>query len=224
MAKGSAPARFPGWPGTAAGGFPSCLRCLKLSSPRLIEPIEVCNLETAPPASPPGQRNQSRHLQRAISLAGNHLPFLLRRRSGHFWSPEANIESTAGQVGAFLANSNADLWCFLQGSGQRCTAETCYLDGVSPVCGAALPKEMQNLAAAYYWKSKFCPAPKDSRTRREPKLVLFSRLSALGRSATQRYQLPYASGNLIETRFSTLSERFSEVELPLANGASPHGS
>ena len=94
-------------------------------------------------------------------------------------------------------------------SGAR---RTCYLDELA-LLRNALPKEMQNLAATYYWKSKFVPHPKILGPA-GTKLVLFSRYR-LGRA--RRFQLPCTSGNLIERDFN-LKRAILEVELPLADG------
>ena len=205
MAKGQF--RLARWlAGTAACGF-LLSRCLNYH-PRLIEPIEVCNLETAPVLSS-GQR---------IKVVTFNVQFLAGTAYHFFYDggpdtlvARSDIESTAGLVGAFLANSNADLVLLQEvDCGAR---RTCYLDELA-LLRSALPKEMQNLAAAYYWKSKFVPHPKILGPA-GTKLALFSRYR-LGRA--QRYQLPYASGNLIERDFN-LKRAVLEVELPLANGA-----
>jgi endonuclease/exonuclease/phosphatase family metal-dependent hydrolase len=188
--------------GTAAGGL-LLSRWLNYH-PRLIEPIDVHNLETAPLLLP-GQR---------LRVVTFNVQFLAGT-SYHFFyegGPDtlvarSDIENTAG---TFLANSNADLVLLQEvDSGAR---RTCYLDEVA-LLRNTLPKEMQNLATAYYWKSKFVPHPKILGPA-GTKLVLFSRYRL---TRARRFQLPYTSGNLIERDFN-LKRAILEVELPLANG------
>jgi endonuclease/exonuclease/phosphatase family metal-dependent hydrolase len=123
---------------------------------------------------------------------------------------QSDIISTASQVGAFIARSNADLVLLQEvDCGAR---RTQYLDELG-LLRSALPDEMQNFAAAYYWKSKFVPHPKILGSA-GTKLVLFSRYR-LGRA--RRCQLPCTPGNPIERDFN-LKRAILEVELPLADG------
>src|SRR4029077_13150686 len=91
---------------------------------------------------------------------------------------------------------------------------TDYLDELALLRGA-LPAQMQNLVAAYYWRSKFVPHPKILGPA-GTKLVLFSRYR-LGRA--RRYRLPGIPGNPVERDFN-LKRAILEVELPFANGES----
>src|ERR1700733_9715015 len=138
--------------GTVAGAF--LLSRYLNYHPRPIEPVAVRNIEKAPLLSP-GQR---------IKVVTFNVQFLAGTAYHFFYDggpdtlvARSDIESTAGQVGAFLANSNADLVLLQEvDCGAR---RTCYLDELA-LLRSALPKEMQNLAAAYYWKSRFVPHPK----------------------------------------------------------------
>jgi endonuclease/exonuclease/phosphatase family metal-dependent hydrolase len=204
MAKGSL--RLASWvAGTAASGL-LLSRCLNYH-PRPIEPIEVRNLETAPLLLP-GQR---------LRVVTFNVQFLAGTGYHFFYEggpdtlvARSDIEKTAGLVGTFVGNSNADLVLLQEvDSGAR---RTCYLDELA-LLRSALPKEMQNLAAAYYWKSKFVPHPKILGPA-GTKLVLFSRYRL---ARARRFQLPYTPRNLIERDFN-LKRAILEVELPLANG------
>jgi hypothetical protein len=68
-----------------------------------------------------------------------------------------DIERGAAKVAAFLTNSAADL--ILLQEVDCCARRTAYIDQLALLL-AALPRELQNHAAAYYWKSKFVPHPK----------------------------------------------------------------
>jgi endonuclease/exonuclease/phosphatase family metal-dependent hydrolase len=204
MAKGSL--RLASWVGgTVAGGL-VLSRCLNYH-PRLIEPIDVCNLETAPLLLP-GQR---------LRVVTFNVQFLAGTGYHFFYEggpdtlvARSDIENTVRLVGAFLADSNADLVLLQEvDSGAR---RTCYLDELA-LLRNALPQEMHNLATAYYWKSKFVPHPKILGPA-GTKLVVFSRYRL---ARARRFQLPYTSGNLIERDFN-LKRAILEVELPLANG------
>src|ERR1700738_4801789 len=192
--------------GTATGGF--LLSRYLNYHPGPNEAVEPVNTETAPSLLP-GQR---------IRVVTFNVQFLAGTGYHFFYDggpdtlvARSDIESTAGLVGAFLADSNADLVLLQEvDCGAR---RTCYLDELT-LLRNALPKEMQNLATAYYWKSTFVPHPKILGPA-GTKLVLFSRYR-LGRA--RRYQLPYGSGNLIERDFN-LKRAILEVDLPLANGA-----
>jgi endonuclease/exonuclease/phosphatase family metal-dependent hydrolase len=204
MAKGSL--RLASWVGGAVAGGLLLSRYLNYH-PRPIEPIDVRNLETAPLLLP-GQR---------LRVVTFNVQFLAGTGYHFFYEggpdtlvARSDIENTAGLVGAFLANSNADLVLLQEvDSGAR---RSCYLDELALLLNA-LPKEMQNLATTYYWKSKFVPHPKILGPA-GTKLVVFSRYRL---ARARRFQLPSTSGNLIERDFN-LKRAILEVELPLANG------
>ena len=175
--------------------------------PRPVEPVEVHNIETAPVFSP-GQQ---------IKVVTFNVQFLAGTGYDFFYDggpdtlvARSDIESTAAQVGAFIARSDADLVLLQEvDCGARRTG---YLDELG-LLRSALPGEMQNFAATYYWKSKFVPHPKILGPA-GTKLVLFSRYR-LGKA--RRIQLPCAPGNPIVRDFN-LKRAILEVELPFANG------
>jgi len=191
--------------GTVGGGF-LVSRYLNYH-PRPIESIEVRNIETAPTLSP-GQR---------IKVVTFNVQFLAGTGYHFFYDggpdtlvAQSDIESTAANVGAFIAKANADLVLLQEvDCGARRTG---YLDELS-LLRSVLPEEMQNHAATYYWRSKFVPHPKILGPA-GTKLVLFSRYR-LGRA--RRYRLCNAPGNPIQRDFN-LKRAILEVELPLANG------
>ena len=122
----------------------------------------------------------------------------------------SDIESNALKVATFIANSNADLVLLQEvDCGAR---RTSYLDELTLLLNA-LPAELQNQVATYYWKSKFVPHPKILGSA-GAMLVLFSRYR-LG--TARRYRLPSVPGNPIDRDFN-LKRAILEVELPLANG------
>jgi endonuclease/exonuclease/phosphatase family metal-dependent hydrolase len=191
--------------GTVAGGF-FLSRYLNYH-PRPIEPVPSCNGEAAP-LLPPGQR---------IRVVTFNVQFLAGTGYSFFYDggpdtlvARSDVEATAVKVGAFIANSNADL-IFLQevDCGARRTA---YLNELTLLLNA-LPAELRNYAATYYWRSKFVPHPKILGSA-GTMLVLFSRYR-LGRA--RRYRLPGLAGNPIEQDFN-LKRAILEVELPLAHG------
>jgi endonuclease/exonuclease/phosphatase family metal-dependent hydrolase len=175
--------------------------------PRPIEPVETHNREAAPLLLP-GQR---------IRVVTFNVQFLAGTGYSFFYDggpdtlvARSDVESTATKVGAFIANSNADLVLLQEvDCGARRTG---YLDELTLLLNA-LPAELQNYAASYYWRSKFVPHPKVLGSA-GTMLVLFSRY-CLGRA--RRYQLPGNPGNPIERDFN-LKRAILEVEIPLANG------
>jgi endonuclease/exonuclease/phosphatase family metal-dependent hydrolase len=191
--------------GTVAGGF--LLSRYLNYHPRLIEPVEARNRESAPQLAP-GQR---------IRVVTFNVQFLAGTGYSFFYEggpdtlvARSDVESTAAKVAAFLANSNADL-VLLQEVDCR-ARRTGYLDELTLLLNA-LPPEMQNHVATYYWKSKFVPHPKVLGAA-GTMLVLFSRYR-LGKA--RRYRLPGVPGNPIDRDFN-LKRAILEVELPLANG------
>src|SRR5580704_4570565 len=137
------PIRLASWlAGTVAGGF-LISRYLNYHPPA-IEPVEPRNIATAPLLLP-GQR---------LRVVTFNVQFLAGTGYHFFYEggpdtlvARSDIENTARLVGAFLANSNADLVLLQEvDSGAR---RTCYLDELA-LLRNALPKEMQNLATAYY--------------------------------------------------------------------------
>jgi endonuclease/exonuclease/phosphatase family metal-dependent hydrolase len=200
------PIRLASWlAGTVAGGY-LISRYLNYH-PRPSEPVEARNGETAPLLLP-GQR---------IRVVTFNVQFLAGTDYHFFYEggpdtlvARTDIESTAERVGTFIAHSNPDLVLLQEvDCGARRTG---YLDELALLRGA-LPAEMQNHVAAYYWKSKFVPHPKILGPA-GTKLVLFSRYR-LGRA--RRYRLPGIPGNPVERDFN-LKRAILEVELPLANG------
>jgi endonuclease/exonuclease/phosphatase family metal-dependent hydrolase len=200
------PIRLASWlVGTLGGGF-LISRYLNYH-PQPIEPIEVSNIETAPSLLP-GQR---------IRVVTFNVQFLAGTGYHFFYDggpdtlvAQSDIEATAGGVGAFIANSLADVVLLQEvDCGAR---RTDYLDELA-LLRSALPAEMQNHVATYYWRSKFVPHPKILGPA-GTMLVIFSRYR-LGRA--RRYQLPRTPGNPIGRDFN-LKRAILEVELPLANG------
>jgi endonuclease/exonuclease/phosphatase family metal-dependent hydrolase len=191
--------------GTVASGF--LLSRYLNYHPRPIEPVDACNRENAPLLAP-GQR---------IRVVTFNVQFLAGTDYSFFYDSgpdtlvaRSDVESTAAKVAAFLANSNADLVLLQEvDCGAR---RTCYLDELTLLLNA-LPAEMQNQVATYYWKSKFVPHPKVLGAA-GTMLVLFSRYR-LGKAL--RHRLPGVPGNPIDRDFN-LKRAILEVELPLANG------
>jgi endonuclease/exonuclease/phosphatase family metal-dependent hydrolase len=191
--------------GTVTGGF--LLSRYLNYHPRPIEPVVVRNIENAP-ALLPGQR---------IKVVTFNVQFLAGTDYDFFYDggpdtlvDRSDVESTARRVGSFIANSKADLVLLQEvDCGARRTG---YLDGLA-LLRSALPREMHNFAATYYWRSRFVPHPKVLGAA-GTKLVLFSRYR-LGRA--RRCQLPGIQGNLIERDFN-LKRAILEVELPIADG------
>jgi endonuclease/exonuclease/phosphatase family metal-dependent hydrolase len=199
------PIRLASWlAGTVAGGF---LLCRYLNyHPRPIEPIETRNREDAPWLAP-GQR---------IRVVTFNVQFLAGTGYSFFYDggpdtlvARSDVESTAVKVATFIANCNADLVLLQEvDCGARRTG---YLNELTLLLNA-LPAEMRNHVATYYWKSKFVPHPKILGAA-GTMLVLFSRYR-LGKA--RRYQLPGIPGNPIERDFN-LKRAILEVELPLAD-------
>jgi endonuclease/exonuclease/phosphatase family metal-dependent hydrolase len=191
--------------GTVAAGF--LLSRYLNYHPRPIETVVARNRESAPLLAP-GQR---------IRVVTFNVQFLAGTEYSFFYEggpdtlvARTDVESNAVKVAAFIANSKADL-VFLQevDCGARRTG---HLDELTLLVNA-LPAEMQNHVATYYWKSKFVPHPKILGSA-GTMLVLFSRYR-LGNA--RRYQLPGIPGNPIDRDFN-LKRAILEVELPLANG------
>ena len=141
-----------GLAGTVAGGF--LLSRYLNYHPRPIEPEETHSIEFAP-CLLPGQR---------IKVITFNVQFLAGTAYHFFYDggpdtlvARADIESTALRVGAFVANSNADL--LLLQEVDCCARRTAYLDELTLLLDA-LPAEMRNHVSTYYWKSKFVPHPK----------------------------------------------------------------
>ena len=202
------PIRLASWlAGTVAGGY-LISRYLNYHPPP-VEPVEPCNIETAPLLLP-GQR---------LRVVTFNVQFLAGTGYHFFYEggpdtlvARTDIESTAERVGTFIAHSDADLVLLQEvDCGAR---RTHYLDELALLRGA-LPAEMQNHVAAYYWRSKFVPHPKILGPA-GTKLVLFSRYR-LGKA--RRYRLPGIPGNPVERDFN-LKRAILEVELPFANGES----
>jgi endonuclease/exonuclease/phosphatase family metal-dependent hydrolase len=191
--------------GTAAGGF--LLSRYLNYHPRPIEPMEAHNIKAAPLLLP-GQR---------IRVITFNVQFLAGTNYDFFYDggpdtlvARSDVESTALKVAAFIANSNPDLVLLQEvDCGARRTG---YLDELT-LLRNALPPELQNHVATYYWRSKFVPHPKILGSA-GTKLVIFSRYQ-LGKA--RRYQLPRTPGNPIENDFN-LKRAILEVELPVANG------
>ena len=200
------PIRVASWlTGMVAGGF--LLSRYLNYHPRPIEPVQTRNRENAPWLAP-GQR---------IRVVTFNVQFLAGTGYSFFYDggpdtlvARSDVESTAVKVAAFIANSNADLVLLQEvDCGARRTG---YLDELTLLLNA-LPPEMQNHAATYYWKSKFVPHPKVLGAA-GTMLVLFSRYR-LGKA--RRYRLPGVPGNPIDRDFN-LKRAILEVELPLSNG------
>jgi endonuclease/exonuclease/phosphatase family metal-dependent hydrolase len=175
--------------------------------PRPSEMMEPANIETAPYLVP-GQH---------IRVVTFNVQFLAGTGYHFFYDggPDTlvarrDIELTALKVGAFIAKSQADLVLLQEvDCGARRTA---YLDELT-LLRSAMPTELQNYVATFYWRSKFVPHPKILGSA-GTKLVIFSRYR-LGRA--RRYRLPGNSTNPIDRDFN-LKRAILEVELPIANG------
>jgi endonuclease/exonuclease/phosphatase family metal-dependent hydrolase len=200
------PIRLGSWlAGTVAGGF--LLSRYLNYHPRPIEPLEAHNSETASPLLP-GQR---------IRVVSYNVQFLAGIGYHFFYEggPDTlvtrdDIEANAAWVSAFLAKTNPDLVLLQEvDNGAR---RTSYLNELT-LLRNALPPELQNYVATYYWKSKFVPHPKILGSA-GTMLVIFSRYR-LGNA--RRYQLPRTPGNFIENDFN-LKRAILEVELPMADG------
>jgi endonuclease/exonuclease/phosphatase family metal-dependent hydrolase len=191
--------------GTVAGAF--LLSRYLNYHPRPIEPVAVRNTEGAPTLLS-GQRIKVVTFNVQF-LAGTSYDFFYDGGPDTLVDP-SDIESTARSVGAFIAKLEADLVLLQEvDCGARRTG---YLDELA-LLQSALPREMHNFAATYYWKSRFVPHPKILGAA-GTKLVLFSRYRL---SRARRCQLPGIQGNLIERDFN-LKRAILEVELPIANG------
>jgi endonuclease/exonuclease/phosphatase family metal-dependent hydrolase len=191
--------------GTVAGAF--LLSRYLNYHPRPIEPVAVRNIESAPTLLPGQQIKVVTFNVQFLAGTGYHFFYdggpdtLVDRR---------DVESTARRVGAFITKSKADLVLLQEvDCGARRTG---YLDELA-LLRSALPGEMHNFAATYYWKSRFVPHPKILGAA-GTKLVLFSRYR-LGRA--RRSQLPAVQGNPIERDFN-LKRAILEVDLPITDG------
>jgi endonuclease/exonuclease/phosphatase family metal-dependent hydrolase len=200
------PIRLGAWlAGTVAGGF--LLSRYLNYHPRPIEPFEAHNRETAPLLLP-GQR---------LRVVTYNVQFLAGTGYHFFYEggpdtlvTQNDIEANAAKVSAFLAKTNPDLVLLQEvDSGARRTG---YQDELA-LLGNALPPELQNYVATYYWKSKFVPHPKILGSA-GTMLIIFSRYR-LGKA--RRYQLPRTPGNFIENDFN-LKRAILEVEVPMADG------
>jgi endonuclease/exonuclease/phosphatase family metal-dependent hydrolase len=175
--------------------------------PRPSEAVEPVNTETAPFLSP-GQH---------IRVVTFNVQFLAGTGYHFFYDggPDTlvarrDIEITARKVGEFIARSQADLVLFQElDCGARRTA---HLDELTLLL-SAMPTELQNHVATFYWRSKFVPHPKILGSA-GTKLAIFSRYR-LGRA--RRYQLPGNSTNPIDRDFN-LKRAILEVDLPFPNG------
>ena len=175
--------------------------------PRPLEREEVSNMKAAPILSP----------DQPVKVITFNVQFLAGTGYDFFYDggpdtlvARSDIESTIARVAAFIADANPD---FVLLQEVDCEARrTAYLDEVALLCGA-LPMELRNQVATFYWKSKFVPHPKIMGSA-GTKLVLFSRYR-LG--TARRYQLPCTPGNLIERDFN-FKRAILEVDIPLANG------
>jgi endonuclease/exonuclease/phosphatase family metal-dependent hydrolase len=177
--------------------------------PRPSEAVEPVNTETAPYLLP-GQR---------IRVVTFNVQFLAGTGYHFFYDggPDTlvarrDIELTARKVGEFIAKCQADLVLLQEvDCGARRTA---YVDELA-LLRSAMPTDLQNHVATFYWKSKFVPHPKFLGSA-GTKLVIFSRYR-LGRA--RRYRLPANSTNPIDRDFN-LKRAILEVDLPIANGKS----
>jgi endonuclease/exonuclease/phosphatase family metal-dependent hydrolase len=175
--------------------------------PRPIEEEEPVNLATAPLLSP-GQQ---------IKVLTYNVQFFAGTSYSFFYDggPDAlvdprDIEITIRDFAAFIAAQDPD-FILLQEVDQG-ARRTAYLNEVELV-QTALPAELRNHVATYYWKSRFVPHPKilgSVGTR----LVIFSRYRL---AKARRYQLALSPGNPIERDFN-FKRAILEVEIPLANG------
>jgi endonuclease/exonuclease/phosphatase family metal-dependent hydrolase len=204
MASGSI--RFvAGLTGLAAGGF--LLSRHVNYHPRQIEPEQAHTIGSAP-CLRPGQR---------IKAVTFNVQFLAGTGYHFFYDggpdtlvARSDIDSTAGRIGEFIANLNADLVLLQEvDCGARRTA---YVDELALLLDA-FPSELRNHASTYYWKSRFVPHPKILGSA-GTKLAIFSRYR-LGKA--RRYRLPGAPGNPIVRDFN-LKRAILELELPLATG------
>jgi len=135
--------------------------------PRPSEAVEPVNTETAPYLLP-GQR---------IRVVTFNVQFLAGTGYHFFYDggPDTlvarrDIELTARKVGEFIAKCQADLVLLQEvDCGARRTA---YVDELA-LLRSAMPTDLQNHVATFYWKSKFVPHPKFLGSA-GTKLVIFS--------------------------------------------------
>jgi endonuclease/exonuclease/phosphatase family metal-dependent hydrolase len=176
--------------------------------PRPIEEEDPVNLATAPLLSP-GQ---------GIKVLTYNVQFFAGTGYSFFYDggPDAlvdpgDIEITIRDFAAFIAAEDPDL-ILLQEVDQG-ARRTAYLNEVE-LAQTALPAELRNHVATYYWKSRFVPHPKILGSA-GARLVIFSRFRL---AKARRYQLALSPGNSIERDFN-FKRAILEVELPMANGA-----
>src|SRR5215469_4943301 len=175
--------------------------------PRPIQEEEPANLATAPLLSP-GQRIKviTYNVQ---FFAGTGYSFFYDGGLDTLVDPR-DIEITIRDFAAFIAAQDPG-FILLQEVDQG-ARRTAYLNEVELV-ETALPPELRNQVATYYWKSRFVPHPKilgSAGTR----LVIFSRCRL---AKARRYQLALSPGNSIERDFN-FKRAILEVEVPMVNG------
>lgn len=175
--------------------------------PRPIEGEEAVNLPAAPLLSS-GQ---------SIKVLTYNVQFFAGTSYNFFYDggPDTlvdprDVEITIRDFAAFVAAENPDF--ILLQEVDRGARRTAYLNEVN-LALTALPSELRNHVATYYWRSKFVPHPKimgSAGTR----LVIFSRYRLAN---ARRYQLAQPPGNPIERDFN-FKRAILEVEVALANG------
>jgi endonuclease/exonuclease/phosphatase family metal-dependent hydrolase len=192
--------------GTAALGL-SLSRYLNYH-PKDVEPLEPSNRCDAPPLRA-GQRIRIVTFNVQF-LAGTHYHFFYEGGPDTLVE-RSDIETVAAKVARFIERSGADLVLLQEvDCGARRTA---YVDELA-LLRSYLPTQLQNHAAAYYWKSRFVPHPKILGSA-GTMLVIFSRYRI---GSGRRYQLPLTPGNPVEQDFD-LKRAILEVDLPFSNGA-----
>jgi endonuclease/exonuclease/phosphatase family metal-dependent hydrolase len=122
----------------------------------------------------------------------------------------SDVQKTVAVISAFLKHEKPDFVLFQE---VDCKARrTGYLDQIDLLINA-LPADLHNYVATFYWKSRFVPHPKVLGPA-GTKLAIFSRYR-LNRAS--RYQLPSTPGNPVVKDFD-FKRAILEVEIPLTNG------
>jgi endonuclease/exonuclease/phosphatase family metal-dependent hydrolase len=126
----------------------------------------------------------------------------------------SDVQKTVAVISAFLKHENPDFVLFQEVDCQA--RRTGYLDQIDLLINA-LPADLHNYVATFYWKSRFVPHPKVLGPA-GTKLAIFSRYR-LNRAT--RYQLPSTPGNPVVNDFH-FKRAILEAEIPLTNGRTFH--
>lgn len=175
--------------------------------PRAIQSEEPVNLATAPSLNP-GQRIKILTYNVQF-FAGTSYDFFYEGGPDTLVDPR-DIKTTVENFAAFIVAQAPD-FILLQEVDQG-ARRTAYLNEVEMV-RTALPTQLCNHVATYYWRSRFVPHPRILGSA-GTQLVIFSRYRLAN---ARRYQLALSPGNPIERDFN-FKRAILEVEVPLANG------